>query len=216
MTNEGAWVQGFIRILEPQRREAPHYHLLAATSFSMEPDSFDWEAFLGAAAAFKAKDQAEGRRLTRQYAKSTSPEVRAAWKLLKEALPKYGFGRSEFVPVRKGGEAVVRYAGKYLEAGLRIRVLGWKHARRVECDRRTSQQWRRCGRQFAWVSPRAQSWRQRVGELGQMAGVDDIGGMTNRFGRRWAYRFREYIIKASATEWPVVCGVLASQQGSSR
>jgi hypothetical protein len=60
-------------------------------------------------------------RLTKEYKASAPLAVRAIWKRLREALPRYGLGRSEFLPMRKGSEALSVYVGKYLEAGLLIR-----------------------------------------------------------------------------------------------
>lgn len=65
------------------------------------------------------------------YVDSSTPETVAFWRGLRKAC---GLGRSEFVPVRKVG-AITEYVGKYLEAEIRIRVNGWKGARRVETDR---------------------------------------------------------------------------------
>ena len=137
------------------------------------------------------------------------PEVRAIWKRLRWVLPRYGLGRSEFLPIRKGGAALCEYVGKYLEKGFMFRRHEWKGARRVELSRRNSMAWRRCSRQFAWVSPGAKVWRARVGQLGAACGIRDYEGLRQRFGPRWAYQFRGAIMTSSDKEFGSLVGAMA-------
>lgn len=214
LAHHGEWVRAFIRVLEPQLNGNPHYHLLVSVAWDMRPGDFDWDAFRGAAkqnwetrADFFARQRtAEWRELRRRYVSSSAPETVALWKRLRRHLERYGLGRSEFVPVRKVG-AITEYVGKYLEAGVRIRIHGWKGARRVETDRRTSQQWKTHGRLFSWYSPHAREWRKRVHQVALMVGALDLEQIADHLGPHWAYWIRGYMT-APAEEWTNVAPLL--------
>jgi len=45
LVRNGAWIVSFIRVLEPQKKGRPHYHLLVAVLWNTRADFFDWEAF---------------------------------------------------------------------------------------------------------------------------------------------------------------------------
>ena len=121
--------------------------------------------------------------------------------MLRKTLPNYGLGRAELLPLRKGKEAISEYVGKYLEAGLTLRKHSWKGCRRVEFDRRAKSAWLCCTRIFAWRSPGAAAWRQRVGELGGALGVEDMDGIRRKLGSKWAYHLRETITLGSEDDW---------------
>jgi hypothetical protein len=71
----------------------------------------------------------------------------------------------------------------------------------VEYDRRSARSWRKCSRAFAWVSPSAKKWRQRVAELAAALRVKDYEGLNRKLGRKWAYELRETITMAEEEEW---------------
>jgi hypothetical protein len=123
------------------------------------------------------------------------------WSLLRKVLPRYGLGRAELLPLRKGKEAISEYVGKYLEAGLTLRKHSWKGCRRVEFDRRAKDVWLCCTRLFAWHSPGAKAWRFRVAELSEALGVRDLDGIRKKLGPKWAYHLREAITLASSDDW---------------
>jgi hypothetical protein len=189
-------------VLEPQKQGRPHYHLLVAVDWDTRADAFDWPAF---AECQKEKRErgATGlfRELRARYKKSAAPELVTLWALLRKVLPRYGLGRSELLPVRKGEAAIAAYVGKYLEGGLVLRKHSWKGCRRVELDRREKQNWLACARGFGWFSPGAVAWRKRVGELGAALGVADTEGLRRKLGPKWAYRMRDSITGATEEDW---------------
>ena len=130
------------------------------------------------------------------------------WARLRRLLPRYGLGRAELLPLRKGKEAISEYVGKYLEAGLTLRKHSWKGCRRVEFDRRAKLAWLACTRVFAWHSLGAKAWRKRVGELGAALGVDDMAGIRRKLGAKWAYRLREAITLGTEEDWQILIRVL--------
>jgi len=194
LRRHGMWIVSFIRVLEPQKQGRPHYHLLVAVSWDTKPDAFDWQAFDECQKERRANGPtALFRELRARYKASAAPELVAMWSLLRKVLPRYGLGRAELLPIRKGQEAISEYIGKYLEAGLVIRKHSWKGCRRVEFDRRNKINWLACTRVFAWHSPGAVAWRKRVGELGRALGVTDMDGIRRKLGPKWAYQLREAI-----------------------
>jgi hypothetical protein len=128
-------------------------------------------------------------------------------------LPRYGLGRAELLPLRKGKEAISEYVGKYLEAGLTLRRHSWKGCRRVEFDRSAKIGWLRCTRVFGWNSPGAQAWRARVAELGASLGVTDMYGLRRKLGPKWAYRLRDVITLGSDEDWAIVLSWLRADFG---
>jgi len=210
LRRHGSWIVSFIRVLEPQKMGRPHYHLLVAVSWGTRPDAFDWAAFDECQRERREHGPtAHFREMRARYKSSAAPELTALWSMLRRVLPRYGLGRAELLPIRKGQEAISEYVGKYLEAGLVVRKHSWKGCRRVEFDRRAKTAWLSCTRVFAWHSPGAIAWRKRVGELGAALGVTDMDAIRHRLGSKWAYRLREAITVAAEDDWQRVLRSLA-------
>jgi len=209
LANQGEWMKGFLRVLEPQKNLRPHYHNLVATPWDMKPDSFDWDSFHACQEEYRANGYTtEFNRLKKLYVSSAAPEVQAMWKRLRKTLPRYGLGRAEFLPIRKGSEVIAEYVGQYLDKAFNLRVDAWKGVRRFDTDRRTSKGWRRCSRQFSWISPGAKAWRTRVGQLGEAIGAADISDLKRILGPRWAYRMRGEILDATPDAWTELLTIL--------
>jgi hypothetical protein len=222
LTNAGDWVKGFLKVLEPQKNGRPHYHNLVGVDFDTKADAFDWEAFADSCEAYKRKDWATFRTMRARYKASAAPELVELWARTREEMKRYGLGRCEILPVRKLG-AISEYVGKYLEKGSAIKPEEWKGVRRVELDRGSSREWKRCGRAFSWSGIRREDdenleeegaywvvrsgawwWRKRVGELAFALGLPndgDIGAISRALGPRWAYRLRGAITTADQNEW---------------
>ncbi|HVT73854.1 MAG TPA: hypothetical protein VHD61_12015 [Lacunisphaera sp.] len=210
LRRHGAWIVSFIRVLEPQRRGNPHYHLLVAVQWDTKPDRFDWDAFKECQEERHTNGPTERfRQLRARYKASAAPELVALWAVLRKVLPRYGLGRAELLPLRKVGEAISAYVEKYLEAGLVIRKHSWKGCRRVEFDRRNKLAWLACTRVFAWHSLNAVAWRNRVGEIATCLGVTDMVGIRRKLGSKWAFHLRESITLASNEEWQFLLSAIA-------
>ena len=145
-----------------------------------------------------------------RYKASAAPELTALWSLLRKVLPRYGLGRAELLPLRKGKEAISEYVGKYLEAGLALRKHSWKGCRRVEFDRRAKNAWLVCSRVFGWNSPGAKAWRVRVGQIATALGVVNMDGIRRKLGSKWAYQLREYITLADDSDWQIILTLLST------
>ena len=114
LVRNGSWIVSFVRVLEPQKQGRPHYHLLVAVAWDTRADRFDWEAFDACQEERRTcGPTARFRELRARYKASAAPELVALWALLRKVLPRYGLGRAELLPIRKGKEAISEYIGKY-------------------------------------------------------------------------------------------------------
>jgi hypothetical protein len=215
LVRNGKWIRSFIRVLEPQKAGRPHYHLLVAVHWDTRPDAFDWDAFDECQEERKRSGYtARFRELRARYRDSAAPELVSLWSGLRKVLPRYGLGRAELLPLRKGKEAVSEYVGKYLEAGLVLRRHSWKGCRRIEFDRRAKDAWLCCSRQFSWNSPGARAWRARVGEIAAALGAKTMEGIRRALGSSWAYRLRDAIILSPQEDWVIFLQLLSARQVS--
>ena len=198
LTHRGSWIKSFCRVLEPTEKKRPHYHFLVSVDFDTMPDSFDWDAFSASCDEFKANGRSKlHRELTARYSSSASPRLRELWKMLRESFPGYSLGRSELLPLRKGKEQIASYVGKYLQAGMMVKVLGWKGCRVVEYSRCDSFTWRRCYPVFAWNSEQAKAYRLRLKEFAAVFGFTSFSELKIRLGPRWSWRFRDVLLDSS-------------------
>ncbi len=195
------------------RRSA--FTLLVAVPWDTRADAFDWAAFDACQAELKANGKTPlFRQLRARYRASAAPQLVALWRRLKKVVPRYGLGRAELLPVRKGEAAIAACVGKYLEGGLVIRKHSWKGCRRVEYDRRAKDDWIACSRGFAWHSAGAALWRARVGQVGAALGVEDLDGIKRKLGPKWAYRLRDTITSASEEDWQLVLRATATRDAT--
>jgi hypothetical protein len=105
----------------------------------------------------------------RRYS-SASPALLALWELLRERLPKYGFGRHELLPIRKTGEAVAAYISKYIEKNVCNRTPGDKRKKLVRYLG-----WEKCQlkpNEFEWDGVRARAWRAKTAQVFAVAGCE--------------------------------------------
>lgn len=156
----------YVVVLEPQKRGAIHYHLVVYCAADIR-SGFDFEAVNSG-----------------DY-KSANCYLRDLWKTLRESMPKYGFGRSELLPIKTNDEGIAKYVGKYLDKGLAFKGPQFKGMRTVRYRQRP----RIVGPRFSWVVQGAQ-WRDYVSTFAKLAGVSDSDGMRARYGKHWAFWVR--------------------------
>lgn len=168
----------WIVVVEPQRRGAVHFHLLVVVDQDIRT-GFDFSA------------------LERRDYSSASPYLKGLWKTLRTSMSKYGFGRSELLPVKSTGEGISKYVGKYLEKGSLHRGEQFKGARMI----RHSKGWKMASGRFSWVSPAATQWRALVGGMMAEMHSDDLAMMSKRHGKKWAFRLLS-IVQAEGCPTP--------------
>jgi hypothetical protein len=124
--------------------------------------------------------------------RSASVYLRKEWGFWRETAPKYGFGRTELLPIKKTAEGVAKYVGKYVAKHIGQRLPEDKGARLVRYSRGTN----RAGTRFGWVSPGAMMWRAKLGAFCGMLNLNSDNYqqfLKEWFGRNWVYLLRPLI-----------------------
>ena len=163
----------YIIVMERMDSKRIHYHLLVVMAEDIKI-GFDF-------AAVKRGDY-----------RSAGDYLRKEWKFWRETAPKYGFGRTELLPIRKTAEGVAKYVGKYVAKHIGQRLPEDKGARLV----RYSQGTNRVGTRFSWMSPGAMMWRAKLGTFCRMLNLNSDNYkefLKEWFGRNWVYHLRPLI-----------------------
>jgi len=160
----------WINTKEQQKRGAWHYHLVVCLKQDIRT-GIDFE-------------ELKNRKYT-----SASPYLRKIWKDLREAMPKYGFGRSELQPIRSNAEAMARYIGKYISKHIGQRDETSKGVRLVSYSRG----WPKNSIKFAWHTKNSAIWRQKVKFFAWMHGCQELYQLSEKLGSNWAYRYLQDI-----------------------
>lgn len=130
--------------------------------------------------------------MKRDY-RSARPAIRSEWAFWRRTAPKYGFGRTELLPVRSTAEGIARYVGSYIKKQILHRIGADKGARLIRFmnygpgDRKASSR-------LAWNSDRAWIWRQKVEAWARLFGMCEYDQIAERCGPRWAYVFGSQIL----------------------
>jgi hypothetical protein len=145
-----------------------HFHILGI--LSGRPDirtNFDFEGFKTARTA-RAKGYVHQAAEIR-YKMAASDALRARWELLRDVLPRYGFGRAQLTPIEKTGGAVACYISKYIEKNVCNRLAQDKRKKLVRYIG-----WEKCqlkANEFEWNGKRAEAWRGKARQLVGLLGL---------------------------------------------
>jgi hypothetical protein len=132
----------YIVVMERMQSGRIHYHLLVALAQDIRT-GFDFTA---------AK--------TGDY-RSANQFLRATWAFWRKTAQRYGFGRTELMPIATSAEGIARYVGKYIAKHIGNRLPADKGARLVRYSKGTN----RVGTQYFWHTPGADLWRLKLGAL---------------------------------------------------
>lgn len=213
----------YVRVLEFQERGAAHYHLLVECAEDIRT-GFNWELFEHATQIGRAYGWNSGLyyKARTAYVETVTPYLRTLWKDLRETMPHFGFGRSELLPVKTTQGGIANYVGKYMQAATVKRPEKMKGVRLVtysqgakkwsEAESRYYREsWRVCKSGFAWSSPGAKQWREKLALFAGQMECADLKELKTAFGPRWAYCLQSYIFsvplpdenraEASLDEW---------------
>lgn len=153
----------WILVKERQKRGAWHYHIL----IDCLGDIRDGINFNGLH--------------VRDYS-SANGHLRSLWGSLRVAMPKYGFGRSELLPLRSNSEAIGRYVGKYISKHVGVREEQDKGVRLFS----TSGGFKAANTRFAWNTPGNWIWRMKLKAYAEFLGITDYDDLKHVLGRKWA------------------------------
>lgn len=134
----------YIRVVERTKTGRIHYHLLVATK----------------------EDIRRGlnfRQIAAKDYRSANNAIKRHWQHLRQAMPRYGFGRSELLPVKTNSKGLARYVAKYIGKHIDNRISADKGVRLCQTSQDKGSQWKiaqNCNFQFA--SPGSKAWRQKL------------------------------------------------------
>lgn len=160
-----------ICVMERMKSGRIHYHLLVVLSDDVRT-GFDFEA------------------ATKGVYSSANAQLRAEWSFWRANARKYGFGRTELLPVKSTAEGISKYVGKYIAKHIDAREFRDKGVRLVRYSKGANA----CGTKFQFRSPRSRLWRWQVGEFAKRNGCADLAALKDKFGIRWAYHQRGRIM----------------------
>lgn len=177
-----------IRVSERQQKGRWHFHLVVVCQQDIRR-GVDFEAIKN-----------------RQYKQGANEALRAEWAFWRTTAKKYGFGRTELLPVKKTGEALAAYVAKYISKGFAYRQPQDKGMRLYSVIGGS----RVCSSRFSFVSAKTTQWRRKVAMWaaswsGSFAAVASSGGyqsvglltyddLPHIFGKKWAWKYREQIL----------------------
>lgn len=165
-------------VLERQKSGRIHYHLLVTMPFDCRSGA-DFEAF------------------SKGDYKSASKRLRHEWRFWRITSRKYGFGRTELMPIKSTEEAIGRYVGKYISKS----ITASNESNNADLDKgvrlvRYSTGARAGTSHFTFVSKNSEKYRTALRYLvdiinEQMGfGITEINELKFFFGPRWQYGFR--------------------------
>lgn len=167
----------YVGVMERQRSGRIHYHLLIVLNQDI-------------------RSGVDLKSLARGNYSSASPGLRIEWRFWRDTAPKYGFGRTELLPVKSNIEAMAKYVGKYIAKHVTERLPEDKGARLVRYSRGA-----RVGTtRFQFNSPGASEWRRKVATFAEIVQTNnpheviaDISDLSRFIGPRWAYHYGDFI-----------------------
>lgn len=167
----------WLRVYERQKSGRIHYHLLVVLPGDIRT-GFDFDAIAD-----------------HDYS-SASPLLRSEWAFWRDTAKRYGFGRTELLPVKSTSEGIARYVGKYISKHMSAREWRDKGVRLVEYSRGA----RMASSHFTFLSDGSATWRRKVWLFAEIAserfGQDlrSFEALRRVLGPSWAYRHRQFIL----------------------
>jgi hypothetical protein len=168
----------YVGVMERQKSGRIHYHLLVALGVDIRT-GFDF-------AGIERRDYS-----------SANTELRAEWAFWRRTAPRYGFGRTELLPIKSTIEAMAKYVGKYIAKHTENRDPADKGVRLV----RYSKGARAGTTRFQFQSEGSMEWRRKVATFAQIVQeqhpdtkVSTLSDLSRVLGKRWAYHHRDYIL----------------------
>ena len=164
-----------IRVYERTKSNRIHYHLIVVLNSDIR-SGFDFK-------------QAQ-----KKIYKSASQALRDEWSFLRESAHKYGFGRTELLPIKSTAEGVSRYVGKYISKTIDNRQEEDKGFRLVEYSRAA----RTVSSKFSFNSHGSRLWRMKLKTfqlvVSHMKGYNvPFENFKKVLGAKWAYANRDFI-----------------------
>lgn len=156
---------GWLCVLERQKSGRLHFHLLVVCP-----------ADIRTGANF-------GQFRCRVYT-SANPALRSEWAFWRNNAKRWRFGRTEILPIKKDGDRLASYVGKYLDKHQAVRLDIDKGVHLVS----SSQGVLPSTKNISSNSPSARLWRRKLAVVAKWYGITGLDGFKREFGSKWAYK----------------------------
>ena len=93
---------------------------------------------------------------------SANKAIRQLWQILRENMDKYGFGRSELLPVKTNSKGLARYVAKYISKHINSRLPEDKGYRLIRTTIDKKSLWKIANSNFSFVSAGSRLWREKL------------------------------------------------------
>jgi len=163
--------KAWIVVFERMKSGRIHFHLLVALSKDIRSGA-DFAAF------------------ERECYSSANDALRDEWAFWRATSTRYGFGRTELLPVKSNAEGVGRYVGKYIGKHVKQRELRDKGSRMIRYGGNFP---RSSSARFQFNSEGARQWRFNLSAWCARNGIRDWSELERKCGKRWGYFFRDQI-----------------------
>lgn len=178
--------RAWMKVMERQKSGRIHFHLIIVLDQDIRT-GFDFA---------RNNDYSIS---TRQRHDTASAYLKSEWDFYNPrkgaTAKKYGFGRTELLPIKSSSEAIGRYVGKYISKHLDERIADDKGARLVSY----SKNMRVMNTKFSWVTDNSKLWRAKVKAFCYFVAEDKgceptFDGLKSVLGSKWAYNHRKFIM----------------------
>jgi len=144
-----------VTVTERHKSGAIHFHMVVACGANIRGD-IDFKA------CFPKKNKSGGYSTPPDY-ETANARLKLEWKFWRETAERYGFGRCQMQPMKKNGEALGRYVGKYISKSWAQRAEEDKGGRLVRYFGAWSNDGRKMGppmsARHGTTTARAHAWR---------------------------------------------------------
>ena len=93
---------------------------------------------------------------------SANKSLRQLWQILRENMEKYGFGRSELMPVKTNSKGLAKYVSKYISKHINSRLPEDKGYRLIRTTIDKKSLWKIANSNFSFVSVGSRQWRENL------------------------------------------------------
>lgn len=171
--------KSYIRVIERTKKGRVHFHVLVALNSDIR-SGFDFSGI------------ANG-----DY-RSANKALRDEWAFWRLNAKKYGFGRTELLPIKSTSEGISKYVGKYIGKHMESRLDEDKGARLVEYSR-GARGAKIANTRFMFLSDGSRQWREKCEKFAflmmKIRGCSPtMEGLSKELGSNWAYKWRDFII----------------------
>lgn len=177
-----------VKVAEPQKRGAVHYHCLVRT-YGKIRTGINWDIYekMG-----EANTKAEKYKLGRQV--TTNKYLKELWSWINKTTESTGFGRTELMPLKKP-DHIKNYVGKYLEKDMQNNALKKdgknRNMRMITYGKNAPKV---ANQQFSWVNGKSSIFRRKLKSFCEARGISSTEELVEIYGKSWSFHLYKEIM----------------------